>query len=166
MNANTIAFGIEVECTLPNSDTTPIGAYHHGLQVPWLPEGWRAERDSSIHALVPGRKGCEFVSPKLQGHQGLAEVLEAVDGPEGLASIRRARPDVALVDVGLPGFDGYEVARRVRAEDKSIRLIALTGYGQPDDRRRALEAGFDAHLVKPVDFETLDEAIRAPRAEP
>ena len=55
---------------------------------------------------------------------------------------------------------------RVRAEDKSIRLIALTGYGQPDDRRRALEAGFDAHLVKPVDFETLDEAIRAPRAEP
>ena len=70
------------------------------------------------------------------------------------------------IKLSTPGFDGYEVARRVRAEDKSIRLIALTGYGQPDDRRRALEAGFDAHLVKPVDFETLDEAIRAPRAEP
>jgi signal transduction histidine kinase/HAMP domain-containing protein len=95
------------------------------------------------------------------------EVLEAADGPEGIASIRRARPDVALVDVGLPGFDGYEVARRIRADDggKSIRLIALTGYGQPDDRRRALEAGFDAHLVKPVDFDALDAAIRTRRPE-
>jgi signal transduction histidine kinase len=95
-------------------------------------------------------------------------VLEAVDGPDGLDCVRRLRPDVALVDVGLPGFDGYEVARQIRAEDsgKPLVLIALTGYGQPDDRRRALEAGFDAHLVKPVDFDALDEAIRAPRAEP
>ena len=94
------------------------------------------------------------------------EVREAPDGRGAVTQAAETEPDVALVDVGLPGFDGYEVARRVRAEDKSIRLIALTGYGQPDDRRRALEAGFDAHLVKPVDFETLDEAIRAPRAEP
>jgi signal transduction histidine kinase len=96
------------------------------------------------------------------------EVVEATDGPGGLAAIQDARPHVALVDVGLPGFDGYEVARRIRAvaEGKSIRLIALTGYGQPDDRRRALEAGFDAHLVKPVDFDTLDDAVRAPRAVP
>jgi CheY-like chemotaxis protein len=65
----------------------------------------------------------------------------------------RSRPDAAVVDVGLPGFDGYEVARRIRAapEGASLLLVALTGYGQPADRRRAEDAGFDLHLVKPVD---------------
>ena len=73
---------------------------------------------------------------------------------------QRDQPDVALVDVGLPEFDGYEVARQVRkTAGTTIRLIALTGYGQPDDRRQALEAGFDAHLVKPVEAEILQAAI-------
>ncbi|HWN12360.1 MAG TPA: response regulator, partial [Candidatus Dormibacteraeota bacterium] len=95
---------------------------------------------------------------RLAGH----EVLEAVDGPAGLEATLRARPDVALVDVGLPGFDGYELARRVRATgDSSIYLVALTGYGQPDDRRQAMESGFDAHLVKPVNPEALLAAIHA-----
>jgi hypothetical protein len=79
MNANDIAFGIEFETTLPASDTTPIGPYHGGYQVPWLPEGWRAERDSSIRTLVPGRKACEFVSPKLRGYEGLQQVEAAID---------------------------------------------------------------------------------------
>ena len=63
------------------------------------------------------------------------------------------RPEVMLLDIGLPGMDGYEVARRVRElpGGDRIQLIALTGYGQSDDRRRALAAGFDAHLVKPVE---------------
>jgi CheY-like chemotaxis protein len=61
-------------------------------------------------------------------------------------------PDIALVDIGLPGIDGYEVARRARAHDtRRPVLIALTGYGQPEDRQRAREAGFDDVLVKPVD---------------
>jgi signal transduction histidine kinase/ActR/RegA family two-component response regulator len=95
---------------------------------------------------------------RLGGH----EVLEAVDGPGGLEATLRAHPDVALVDVGLPGFDGYELARRVRATgDSSIYLVALTGYGQPDDRRQAMESGFDAHLVKPVNPEALLAAIHA-----
>jgi signal transduction histidine kinase/ActR/RegA family two-component response regulator len=95
---------------------------------------------------------------RLAGH----EVLEATDGPSGLEATLRARPDVALVDVGLPGFDGYELARRVRATgDSSIYLVALTGYGQPDDRRQAMESGFDAHLVKPVNPEALLAAIHA-----
>ena len=100
----------------------------------------------------------------LDGHQ----VHEAADGISGIAALARVNPDVAVVDIGLPGVDGYKVAETLRGapEHDSMVLIALTGYGQPDDRRRALEAGFDAHLVKPVDFETLDEAIRAPRAEP
>lgn len=79
MNANDTFWGLEFECTLPASDTTPIGSYHHGVQVPWLPEGWKAERDSSIQTLAPGRKGCEFVSPKLRGYEGLQQVLAAID---------------------------------------------------------------------------------------
>ncbi len=83
MNANEIAFGIEFETTLPASDTTPIGPYHGGYQVPWLPEGWRAEHDSSIRPLVPGRKGCEFVSPKLRGYAGIQQIEAAIDAING-----------------------------------------------------------------------------------
>jgi PAS domain S-box-containing protein len=81
------------------------------------------------------------------------EVHEAADGPAGVEAILGVRPDIALVDVGLPGLDGYEVARRVRADERgrTVRLVALTGYGLPDDYRRSREAGFDTHLVKPVD---------------
>jgi two-component system CheB/CheR fusion protein len=76
----------------------------------------------------------------------------AYDGTSALDLITRSRPQAAIVDVGLPGMDGFEVARRVRAEPhgKDILLIALTGYGQPSDRARALESGFDEHIVKPV----------------
>jgi CheY-like chemotaxis protein len=75
-----------------------------------------------------------------------------------------ARPDVVLIDVGLPGFDGYEVARRIRASPwgKSMRLVALTGYGQTDDRRRALEAGCDLHVTKPVMPARLAEILADP----
>ena len=79
MNANQIAWGIELETTLPATDTTPIGGYHRGLPVAWLPTGWKAERDSSIRPQAPGRKGCEFVSPKLRGAAGFREVTEAVE---------------------------------------------------------------------------------------
>jgi CheY-like chemotaxis protein len=67
---------------------------------------------------------------------------------------------VALVDIGLPRLDGYEVARRIRgAMGSKIFLIALTGYGQPDDRARAAAAGFDVHITKPLDFRTLERLI-------
>ena len=92
------------------------------------------------------------------------EVHEAADGPSGVEAILKVRPDIALVDVGLPGLDGYEVARRVRADavGGKVRLVALTGYGLPDDHRRSQEAGFDAHLVKPVDPGRLAAVIEAP----
>ena len=85
------------------------------------------------------------------------EVHEASDGREGLAMALSLRPDVALVDLGLPGLDGYEIARQLRAADdrRSILLVAVTGYGAPEDRERALLAGFDVHLVKPVDPDML-----------
>ena len=78
-------------------------------------------------------------------------VDSAADGPSGLVKAAAFQPDVALVDVGLPGLDGYEVARALRDGPRAPRLIALTGYGQEEDRRRALEAGFQVHLTKPVD---------------
>lgn len=78
MNANEIHFGLEFETTLPRTDNTPIGGYHRGTQVPWLPLGWKAERDSSIRE-APGRKACEFISPKLVGAEGMQQVEEAID---------------------------------------------------------------------------------------
>jgi PAS domain S-box-containing protein len=82
------------------------------------------------------------------------------DGADGVEAAVRERPDVMLVDIGLPGLDGYEVARQVRvALGDSVMLVALTGYGQPEDRRRALDSGFDAHLVKPVDPTELADII-------
>jgi CheY-like chemotaxis protein len=77
----------------------------------------------------------------------------AHDGEGGLATIERLRPEVAFVDLGLPGIDGLELARRVRAQPElaGVFLVALTGYGETSDRERAREAGFDEHLVKPVD---------------
>ena len=83
------------------------------------------------------------------------EVLYAGSGPEGLDRARETRPDIAIIDIGLPGLDGYQVAARIRREgsawSRHVRLIALTGYGQAADRERALNAGFDMHVLKPVD---------------
>ena len=93
------------------------------------------------------------------------EVVFAVDGPEAVRIARDQRPDVALIDIGLPGFDGYAVAREIRGEDsewaRHVRLVALTGYGQDSDRKRSLEAGFDLHLVKPVDPAELEGVLAA-----
>jgi signal transduction histidine kinase/ActR/RegA family two-component response regulator len=90
------------------------------------------------------------------------EAIEAVDGIDGVQLALSRRPDVAIIDIGLPGINGYEVARRLRALPMSgtIALIALTGYGQDEDRRRALQSGFDRHLVKPVDAERLTQALQ------
>ncbi|HUP31019.1 MAG TPA: ATP-binding protein [Usitatibacter sp.] len=93
----------------------------------------------------------------MAGHR----VDTADDGPSGLASALAERPEVALVDIGLPRMDGYEVARRLRSNAGGYRpyLVALTGYGLPEDRERALAAGFDAHVVKPVDPAVLDQLL-------
>ena len=89
--------------------------------------------------------------------------VEAADtGAAGVELARSGRPDVVLVDIGLPDLDGYEVGRQIRAIlGPSVRLIALTGYGQPEDRQRSRAAGFDAHLVKPVSGTLLHETIAA-----
>ena len=95
---------------------------------------------------------------EMAGH----EVLTAGDGEAALDVAARARPEVVLLDLGLPRLDGYEVGRRIRAQDwgKSIVLVALTGWGQDEDRRRTREAGFDSHLVKPLNLDLLTEFLR------
>ena len=88
------------------------------------------------------------------------EVHDVGDGPQGVDAALRLEPDVALIDVGLPELDGYEVARRIRAGTRrDMLLVALTGYGLAEDRERALAAGFDLHLVKPVDFDKLFDVL-------
>jgi two-component system, chemotaxis family, CheB/CheR fusion protein len=94
----------------------------------------------------------------LDGH----DVREAADGHDGLNQLLANPPDVALIDVGLPGINGYEVARcaRQQASLAKVRLVALTGYGRPEDRKAVLAAGFDEHLVKPVSPSELASVLR------
>jgi CheY-like chemotaxis protein len=80
----------------------------------------------------------------------------AYDGPTALAKIEASRPDVVLSDIGLPGMSGFELAKAIRASGlRGVQLIALSGYAQGDDVRRAKEAGFDAHVAKPPDLDEL-----------
>jgi signal transduction histidine kinase len=93
---------------------------------------------------------------RLNGHV----VREAHDGEEALEAVREFHPDVVLLDIGLPGMNGYEVARRIRRElDQRLTLVALTGYGREEDRRRSREAGFDHHLTKPIDPDALESFL-------
>lgn len=111
-----------------------------------------------------------LVEDHASGREALEELLSlwgcrvrtAETGAEALAQAREDAPDLVLVDIGLPDMDGYEVARRLRENlgERTGRLVAVTGFGQPEDRRRALEAGFDEHLVKPVDPARLEGVLR------
>jgi CheY-like chemotaxis protein len=93
------------------------------------------------------------------------EVVTAADAVEALELVKDFVPDVAVLDIGLPVLDGYELAQRLRHAlgDARLRLIALTGYGQAHDRERSARAGFDRHLVKPIDPRELLETIDAVR---
>jgi signal transduction histidine kinase len=90
---------------------------------------------------------------QLGGH----EIYKAVDGVQALEAATRVRPDLVLLDIGMPGMDGYEVARRIRSQPwgRAARLVALSGWGQESDRKRSREAGFDTHCIKPLDPQRL-----------
>jgi signal transduction histidine kinase len=123
-------------------------------EKPAEPVAPREAKALRILVIEDNADGRETLSMMLQlsGH----EVLEAENGPDGVAVATREAPDVAIVDIGLPGFDGYEVARRIRGTPAgAMRLIALTGYGQEEDRQKAMAAGFDWFLVKPADIAAL-----------
>jgi CheY-like chemotaxis protein len=94
---------------------------------------------------------------RMMGH----EIATAFNGFEGVEVAKTFRPDVILLDIGLPKLDGYEVAQRIREQPwgRSTILIAVTGYGQEEDRRRSLEAGFDYHMIKPVNLAELEKTL-------
>jgi CheY-like chemotaxis protein len=96
---------------------------------------------------------------KLSGHQ----IAIAYDGESALKTAATFRPQIIVLDVGLPRIHGYEVAERLRAlpENRNLVIVALTGYGREQDRRRAIEAGFDYHFVKPIDFATLELLVNS-----
>ena len=82
------------------------------------------------------------------------------DGVAGVTAIVAGKPDLALVDIGLPGLDGYEVATQVRRSlGPGVVLVAVSGFGQPEDKRKALEAGFDEHITKPADVSDIENLL-------
>jgi signal transduction histidine kinase len=134
------------------------------------------ETAPGVAALAPARSGqlgrrVLVVDDNDDAAETLAEILRfdghevttAASGPAALSAVVRFRPDVALLDIGMPGMSGYELARRLRADPRlsSTVLVALTGWGQDKDRRESQEAGFAQHLTKPVDLDRLRQIVEA-----
>ena len=127
----------------------------------------------SVRAAAPADKGCRvlIVDDNVDAAEVLATLLElsghevhtAFDGPAGLQAALDHTPDVMLLDIGLPGLTGIEVAERVRREPalERIVLVAMTGYGQESDRQHSHDAGFDHHLTKPASFAELEKILAA-----
>ena len=134
-----------------------------------------AEREGSgtMNARVTDalRKRVLVVDDNVDAAESIAMVLRVSgydvrcvhDGPSALAVAENYRPEVVVLDIGLPGMSGYDVAEQLRGrrEFRRTPIIAVTGYGQDEDRRRAREAGFDAHLTKPVDPDALQAFVAA-----
>jgi CheY-like chemotaxis protein len=138
-----------------------------------LPATVRTQEVSSTNVLQRPRPGADrrvlIVEDNVDAAESMVMLLELLglrvravgDGVAALEAARANPPDVMLIDIGLPGMDGYELAQHLRREEKlrDITLVALTGYGQEEDRQRALAAGFDYHLVKPVDFDKVERLV-------
>jgi PAS domain S-box-containing protein len=145
-----LARGSEFTIRLPILSNTALPASSTGVSEPPLPTMRRR-----VLIVDDSEDGAESLAMLLQlgGH----ETHVAHDGVEAIEAAEKLRPDVMLLDIGLPRLNGYEVCHRLRKEPwaKDLMLVALTGWGQEEDRHRSKEAGFDAHLVKPVDHDAL-----------
>jgi CheY-like chemotaxis protein len=97
---------------------------------------------------------------RMEGH----EVVVAHDGPKALAAVASFKPDFVLLDIGMPGLNGYEVAEKIREADPTspVKLVAVTGWGEHNDKARARACGFDHHFTKPVEPERLLEMLSEP----
>jgi CheY-like chemotaxis protein len=150
-----IGHGAEFAVTLP---FTPQGS-----ERPPIHGSATASSLSGVRALVVDDEPDvrEFVQRALEERD--ATVLAASSGVEALAMVAVDVPDIVLCDLGMHGMDGYELVRRLRAElgdvGRRVAIVALTAYARPEDRARALAAGFDAHLTKPIEPETLTAAV-------
>jgi two-component system CheB/CheR fusion protein len=128
------------------------------------------ETDTPAHASTPGRRRrVLIIEDNIDAADSLREALEfsehevevAYNGPAGIAKARKYKPEVVFCDIGLPGMDGFDVARAFRADIalKDAYLVALSGYAQPEDVLRASDAGFDQHLAKPPSLERLEQTL-------
>jgi signal transduction histidine kinase/CheY-like chemotaxis protein len=141
------------------------------VRIPRIEAIQKRPKRSRMHAVAETSRRILIVEDNADSREALREVLEqagheifeAATGTEGVASALANHPDIALIDIGLPGIDGYEVSRRIRSAlgADGMTLIALTGYGLPTDRWKSELAGFDAHLVKPLDFDQLTDLLMA-----
>lgn len=119
----------------------------------------RAARSKKLLIIEDNRDSADSLAEVLRLSE--YDVVVAYTGPDGLVKAREFRPEIVLCDIGLPGMDGYEVARAIR-QDRTLRstyLVALSGYAQPEDQRRAQVAGFDSHLAKPPDIDALQRLL-------
>jgi CheY-like chemotaxis protein/two-component sensor histidine kinase len=150
--------------------------------VPLGPETFEvsahSERPDDMDAMFQGSHGhgrrVLVVDDQVDTAQSLAELLEiwghevrvGYDGSAAVELAKHFHPDVVLLDIGLPLMNGYEVARQLRQEQsgREMTIVAMTGYGQDEDRRRALEAGFDLHMTKPVDLDALRDVVNSASA--
>jgi CheY-like chemotaxis protein/two-component sensor histidine kinase len=143
-----IGKGSEFTIWLPTLAETPAA------QPAWEPDETRQPRSATGRRMLvvdDNRDAADSLAMLLSVHGN--DVDTAYDGIEAVEAAERLRPDVVLLDIGMPRLNGYDACRRIRAEPwgKGIVLIALTGWGQDEDKRRTEDAGFDAHVVKPVD---------------
>ena len=141
-------FTVEIPAADPASQ--PPARQHADLPA-------RSERTRRVLVVDDNADLASLIAELLQhlGH----EVHISHDGPSAISAAARFQPDVALLDIGLPGMDGYELATRLRDQCGSVRLVAISGYGQPTDRQRSEQAGFSDHLVKPVSPELLARLV-------
>jgi two-component system CheB/CheR fusion protein len=146
------------------------------VRLPLLAKDGLSSKPSSSKSdgkAAPVHRKVVVVDDKKDARESLAMLLKAMghevhlgdDGRQALAMIRELKPDLALIDIGLPGLNGYEVARKVREQSEldHVLLVAYSGYGQDGDRARAREAGFDQHLVKPADMASLQALMSSTR---
>jgi signal transduction histidine kinase len=146
--------GSEFVVRLPRKKNDGVAATAHAAEVP-ASEPTMSMAARRILLADDNRDALETLARLLQlgGH----EIHKAVDGVQALEAATRVRPDLVLLDIGMPGMDGYEVARRIRSQPwgRAATLVALSGWGQESDRKRSREAGFDSHCIKPLDPQRL-----------
>ncbi len=156
-----IGRGSEFVVRLPLARTRSQSAGAESELGPEQPAAGSSIQPLRVLVVDDNRDAAEMLAEAL-GMDGFV-TRTAWDGPAGLQAALAFRPDVALLDIGLPVMDGYELAGKLRAQAtlRDLKLIALTGYGQESDRQRAFQAGFDLHVVKPVDLPFLLDAIHS-----